>query len=219
MTQVEALERRYRRLLAWYPMTFRHEYGQEMIAVLLDGAGQTQRRPGIVESADLIWGGTSMRLFRRAVSRPSGAVLAAVRLMYIGAALEVVTLITLVATLGSIRSYAFQNYAGLTDAQWQSVVMSHIVPVAVGTPIAIGVWLVLGWANARGHAWGRLGFAIFFGLTTVSLIVDIAQGAAVSASADVVAGGLLWLVALGALVLVFSKRSRSHYASRTVGAS
>jgi len=60
-------------------------------------------------------------------------------------------------------------------------------------------------------------FAIFFGLTTVSLIVDIAQGAAVSASADVVAAGLLWLVALGALVLSSASGPRSHYRKPEVG--
>ncbi len=49
-----ALERRYRRLLAWYPAAFRREREEEMLAVLLAGARRGQRRPGLAESADLI---------------------------------------------------------------------------------------------------------------------------------------------------------------------
>jgi hypothetical protein len=49
-----ALERRYRRLLAWYPAAFRREQEEEMLAVLLAGARRGQRRPALPESIDLI---------------------------------------------------------------------------------------------------------------------------------------------------------------------
>ena len=47
------LERRYRRLLALYPRSFRAEHGDEMLSVLLSGAaaGQTRPRPGEVTDA------------------------------------------------------------------------------------------------------------------------------------------------------------------------
>jgi hypothetical protein len=57
-----ALERRYRRLLAWYPAPFRREQEDEMLAVLMAGAGRGQRRPGLVESADLIRNAVLMRI-------------------------------------------------------------------------------------------------------------------------------------------------------------
>ena len=38
MTETGGLERRYRRLLAWYPRPFRREQGDEMLAVLMAGA-------------------------------------------------------------------------------------------------------------------------------------------------------------------------------------
>src|SRR5580692_9915428 len=51
---VEGRLRRYRHLLAWYPAAFQHDQGDELLGVLMAGARQDQRRPGLGESADLI---------------------------------------------------------------------------------------------------------------------------------------------------------------------
>lgn len=61
------LERRYRRLLAFYPRAFRREHGQEILSVLMSCARDGQRRPRAAESADLLTNGLSMR-FRYAFS-------------------------------------------------------------------------------------------------------------------------------------------------------
>jgi hypothetical protein len=57
-----ALERRYRRLLAWYPAQHRAVHGDEMIGVLLASAGRGQRRPRLADTVDLIKGGLQARL-------------------------------------------------------------------------------------------------------------------------------------------------------------
>ncbi len=54
MTDATYLERRYRRLLAWYPKAFRREHEDEMLVVLMAGARTGRRRPGLADSADLI---------------------------------------------------------------------------------------------------------------------------------------------------------------------
>ena len=64
MTESPALERRYRRLLAWYPQRFRREQEDEMLAVLMAGAAKGQRRPGLRESADVLRSALGMRLSR-----------------------------------------------------------------------------------------------------------------------------------------------------------
>jgi hypothetical protein len=56
------LEGRYRRLLAWYPAAFRREQEDEMLAVLMAGARPGQRRPGLLETADLIRNALVMRV-------------------------------------------------------------------------------------------------------------------------------------------------------------
>ena len=91
MTDQADLERGYRRLLAWYPPEFRRENEQEILAVLMAGAREGQRRPALAESADLIRSGVWMRL-RPSVPRSARTVQAAVRLMYAGAAVSAVGL-------------------------------------------------------------------------------------------------------------------------------
>jgi hypothetical protein len=63
MNSSAALERGYRRLLAWYPRPFRAEREDEILAVLMAGAEQGQRRPRLTETADLIKNAAVMRLF------------------------------------------------------------------------------------------------------------------------------------------------------------
>jgi len=65
MSGPPALERGYRRLLAWYPRAFRREHEEEMLAVLLAGARPGQRRPRLAEAVNLILSGLGVRLRRR----------------------------------------------------------------------------------------------------------------------------------------------------------
>jgi len=56
------LERRYRRLLAWYPAEHRRVHAEEMVGVLLASARNGQRRPSLADTLDLIKGGIQTRL-------------------------------------------------------------------------------------------------------------------------------------------------------------
>jgi hypothetical protein len=56
------LERRYRRLLAFYPKAYRRGHEQEMLAVLIAGAAERQRRPSLEEAIDLVSNAILMRL-------------------------------------------------------------------------------------------------------------------------------------------------------------
>jgi hypothetical protein len=211
MTNSAQLERRYRRLLAWYPRAFRREHEEEILWVLMAGAEDGRWRPGLATSADLIKSATWMRL-RPGVPRSARTVFAAVRLMYLGAAVELCTLITIVATVGSLKSAILQRNPHYTGSQWHAELHGQIVPLEVGAVIATGVWLWMAWANGRGHRWARVVFAVFFGITTVSLLRGVAQHAATYARADLIAGVVLWLVAFATVALIFNRESGPHYA-------
>jgi hypothetical protein len=58
------LERRYRRLLAWYPAEHRRVYGDEMLGVMLAGARAGQRHPGWSETVDVLAAAMWMRTRR-----------------------------------------------------------------------------------------------------------------------------------------------------------
>lgn len=68
-----ALERRYRRLLVFYPAQYRRVHDEEMLAVLMTGAPVGKRRPGLAEAADLILGALRVRLqpSRRDPAKPA----------------------------------------------------------------------------------------------------------------------------------------------------
>ena len=62
MTGSAGLEQGYRRLLGWYPRAFRRDHADEILGVLMAGAGEGQQRPRLTEAADLLWSGLKMRL-------------------------------------------------------------------------------------------------------------------------------------------------------------
>jgi hypothetical protein len=61
MTGATDLERRYRRLLKFFPARYRREHEQEILSVLMAGAREGQQRPGLADSADLLISAIFMR--------------------------------------------------------------------------------------------------------------------------------------------------------------
>jgi hypothetical protein len=70
MTNSSRLERRYRSLLALYPKAFRREHEQEILSVLMAAAPESQKRPRLAESADLVRSAIFMRLRQTKVPTP-----------------------------------------------------------------------------------------------------------------------------------------------------
>jgi hypothetical protein len=204
MADSASLERGYRRLLAYYPRAFRRENEEEILAVLMACAQDGQTRPTLEASIDLLKGAARMRLRPRA-GQPR-TVVAAVRLMWAGAAAELAALITVVVTAASVRSAVLHSYPAAASAA-----MSHVVIDEVGMPLLIGVWLFLAWAISRGRDAARFGFTSFFLLITMALIIAQAQGGAVYAPADLIAGTAAWLIALAAVVLIFVPASNRYF--------
>jgi len=207
VTGTAGLERGYRRWLRWYPRTFRREHEAEVLGVLLAGAREGQRRPDPVECLDLLRGALSMRL-RPRVARAERAAVTAVRLMYLGAVVELAAAVTILATIGSVRAGMFQRNPGYPQAQWHAVVAGRLAPTAVAAGIAVAFWLWMAWANGRGHRWARILFALFFGVNAFGLGNGLAAGSAVYARADLAVGTVLCLVHLAAMALLFDQDIR-----------
>jgi len=204
MTDSADLERRYSRLLAWYPAAFRREHEAEMLGVLMDGACDGQQRVGLADAADLLKGALTLRL--RIPAQAPGTVVAAVRLMYVGAAVALTGWISNVVTEGSVRSAMLRS----APARWHPMLV-HITAVEVVVPVTVVGWLWLAWANGRGQDRARLAFVPYFGVATLALLSMLGIGAAVYAPADTICLAVLWLVQLSAIVLVFNKRSAHYY--------
>jgi hypothetical protein len=204
------LERSYRRLVAWYPRSFRRENEEEIITVLLATAPDGQRRPGLAETADLIRGAMRMRM---GLSRTPHTVLNAVRLMYLGAVAELGTLVVLLLTEGSIRAAVAHRYPQLTVAQLGEINTVFIVDT-VGGVLAILAWVFLAWANGRGSQFGRLGAIVCFVLSTTGLVSDLADQAPQFAPAAFTCACLVWLIGLAAIVNLLRKPSWAYFERR-----
>ena len=201
MSDPAALERGYRRWLRCYPRAFRREHEAEMLAVLMAGAMSDRRRPHFAECLDLLIGAISMRL-RRRVPRTNRSVLSAVKLMYVGAIVELATAVTLLASLGQVKSSLVDSDPGITTAVWNAVVAGQIDPLVISASIAVLFWLCVAWAYGRGKRWSGIAFAIFFAANTWSLLGGLSRGSAVYAQADLAIATVLWLVELAVFVLV-----------------
>jgi uncharacterized RDD family membrane protein YckC len=140
--------------------------------------------------------------------RPPRSVLKAVKLMYAGAALEVIAVIIAVVTIGSLKSAILARHPAYTAAQLHSAEVARTVPLVIGGLIAIGLWLWMAWANGKGRSWARIVSAVFFGINTLDLLISLLQ---VHAVATLIIGVVIWLVGLGAIVLIFSKESGAFY--------
>ena len=62
MSEMAALERRYRRMLIWFPSDHRRVYGEEMVGVLLASAPDGRSRPGLADTIDIALAGLRTRL-------------------------------------------------------------------------------------------------------------------------------------------------------------
>jgi hypothetical protein len=209
MTGPSQLERGYRRVLACYPKAFRRESGEEILAVLMATAGEGQRRVGLAESADLIMGALRMH---SGLSRSPRPVRNALRLMFLGAVLTLADVVTVLVTLGGVRSAAAHD---LTAAQWPAAMLTQVGPWLASAPIGAGLWLWLAWANGRGYHWARPAYAAFFGLLTIAVFFGLGQGAGEDALpytlADVIATAVLWLAGLAAGLFILSETAGPHY--------
>jgi hypothetical protein len=211
MTDSTDLERRYSRLLAWYPMAFRREHEAEMLGVLLASARDGQQRVGLADAADLIRGALTIRL-----RVPAGAprtVAAAVRLMYAGAAVSLAGWISTLVTESSVKSAMLRS----APARWH-LMLVHITTVEAVVPVTVVGWLWLAWANGRGHDRARIALVPYFGVATLSLLWMLGIGAVLYAPADLISLAVLWLVQLCAIVLIFNSRSGHYYRPGEAGA-
>ena len=214
MTEQERLERSYRRLLGWYPREFRDENGPEILAVLMAGAPDGQRRPGLAESADVIRSGLWLRL-RPSVPRSARTVRAAVKLIYVGAVVSTVNLILLLALFADVKAYHAILRQHLTAAQVSHVTTLFITVFILWDLAPIALWLWMARACGRGRNWARIVSTVLFGVATLDLTGAFGpRGFRVSLVLTVFGptiAVLYWLVGLAVVWLLWRPSSKAFF--------
>lgn len=217
------LERGYRWLVACYPRSFRRENTEEIIAVLLATAAEDQRRPSAAEAADLLRGAVRMRLGLSGCPR---TVLYAIRLMYLGALVQVAELGTVLLTAGRIQSHARAATIRALGPHATTAVTHQLlarVASAVNTAVILGVaflvvviagWLFLAWANGKGSPYARVGAIVACAFYLTDAAAGLAGGDVSYAPADTIVSGAGLAVGIAAVVLLLMKQSWPYYARR-----
>lgn len=129
---------------------------------------------------------------------PPSSLLAAVKLMYVGAGLSLLGMFFALATRGLLRDQLIEEDPDLTAGELDRAVnMASTVSVVIAL-IAVGLWLWMAHANRRGEAWARIVATVLFGLNIVLFIYNLGQttgfGEVVNITSIVLAGAILWLL-------------------------
>jgi hypothetical protein len=140
---------------------------------------------------------------------PATSLLAAVKLMYVGAGLSLLGMFFALATRGQLRDQLIEEDPDQTAAEVDRAVnMASGVSVVIGL-ISVGLWLWMARANGRGEAWARIVATVLFGLNIVLTAYNLAQttgfGVVINITAIALSAAILWLL--------YRKDSTAYYAS------
>lgn len=145
-----ALERRYRRLLAWYPKDHRARHEEEMLAVLLAASTPDQNHPAGRDALDVVRGGLAIRL-RRVV--PPGS------RRHWRAAVDLAALLAPLTLFGA-GLFRAAGYAGRFAFDLALPVLVYALPYGL---VVLLAWLgrrwaaiACAWAMAALHAGGEM---------------------------------------------------------------
>jgi len=150
-------------------------------------------------------------------SRPAipGSVRLAVMLMYVGAGLSAIGLVVTLFSFHAIERIIRNapSATTLTQHQVHSVAIATVTIGVVEGLIAIGLWLLMAWANKNGRNWGRIVATILFALNTLFLLLGFIRA---HASISVVFSLLVWVVGLIAIVALWRRDSSQYFAAATL---
>jgi hypothetical protein len=138
------------------------------------------------------------------------SVLTAVKLMYAGAALSVVTFLIGLTQKDAIRKAVVAKYPSYSDAQINTAANFGIVFGAIAGIIGLGLWLWMASANKKGHTWARVVSTVLFGLNTLGLVYILAAAAGTTAIQKIL-GVVVWVVGLGAVVFLWRSDSSAYF--------
>jgi hypothetical protein len=143
-----------------------------------------------------------------AVPQPS-SIATAVKLMYAGAALSLVSLIIGLVSLGGLKDEIADSVRE-TDPQATQSVIDAAYAASLGFIFVMGLvgivlWLWMAWKNGQGRSWARVTATVLGVLNALMMLLSLTQPGATAVS---IGSGLLSLV-LAVAILVFLWKSES----------
>jgi len=141
----------------------------------------------------------------------------AVLLMRVGAALSALGLILSLVTLGNIKDLIRNTGVGsgtsLTEAQVNAAATAALIAAVIFGLIGVGLWLWMASANGKGKKWARVVATVFFVLSLLSILANVAQGKTPVPS--LVLGVVTVILGAYVIFLLYKKESTAFYDGMT----
>jgi hypothetical protein len=138
-------------------------------------------------------------------------VLTAVKLMYAGAVVSAITFVLGLVTVGSTRTDLKKAYPKYTAHQISQVLTVEVIIGIVVGLLSVGLWVFLARACQRGRNWARMTGTVLFALDTLLILLSVSR---FKGGAAVLVDLLIWLLGLGAIVLLWRKESSAFFAQQ-----
>jgi hypothetical protein len=149
------------------------------------------------------------------VAGQPSSIATAVKLMYAGAALSLLSVIASFFMLDTIKEAieesmreADANVSQSTIDAAYSIGLASTVVVGI---ISVGLWLWMAWKNGQGRSWARIVATIFGGLNVLTTLVGFTQPGMTAVTATISVANMVLAVII--LILLWRKESSSYYDS------
>lgn len=146
------------------------------------------------------------------VAQPS-SILLAVRLMYVGAALSVIGLLTTVFRTDEIREAIEDSDRTLTESELDTAVNVGIAFAIVIGLVGVGLWIWMAVTNGRGRSWARVVATVFGCLNVAFTLLGFSRPES-TGLANVI-GVLGAVLAVVILVLLWRPDSSRYYEAKS----
>jgi hypothetical protein len=131
----------------------------------------------------------------------------AVRLMYAGAVASLIGLI-IGLTMGVSKSAIHKADPNLTPTQVTSATHVALIFAIVTGLIGIAIWLIIARACSRGSNGARITGTVFFGIDTISFLLNLVRPDAATVKIYPL---VVWLIGLGAVFYLWRRESSQFF--------
>jgi hypothetical protein len=139
----------------------------------------------------------------------------AVRLMQVGAALSLLSLVITLATVSSLKSHLHeqlrQSNTTLSTSDFNATYHFVVASAVVSYLVAVALWLWMAWKNGQGRAWARIVSTVLGVINLLSSVYTISAGHSLAVSDLLTVVDLVLAVVI--LVLLWRAESSDFYAA------
>lgn len=139
---------------------------------------------------------------------PPPSVLNAVKLMWVGAGISLISVIIGLVTIGSLKTAIEQANPDLSSSQVSAVATASVAAVVIVGLLGVGLWIWLAQMSKAGKNWARVTGTVLFGIDTLFQLISFTRSAALAGR---IPGLIVWLVGLGAVILLWQRQSSDYF--------